>query len=371
MSGQEPANKPTISVAVMTHPQRLSLAHALVNSLKCNANLVVDSQPDGPPSPLRAAIGAWSRCPDNTTHHMVLQDDIRPSANFFELAYDAVCRRPESLISLYANSVSWNGAAARVALLAGYQWVTPPAGDYFPTLATIMPCFIAHSFAEYARSFADIERDDDLLLARFVSKYGHKTALRIPNLVEHDEHPSISGHDNHGIRRSVAFQGERSWSENSRQLASFFALPALFQRQALIRVPVSPLGDRWHTLTRVQHLRLVDASWPSVCDAAEEAILAIPDMPERMASARRYLRQLYLAGFSLGWVVATISREQGSTPIRGIWRDLALRTYVEAGFLWDAARIKWINHVEHLVELCSAAVIAGEVAVARKNASGL
>jgi hypothetical protein len=90
-----------------------------------------------------------------------------------------------------------------------------------------------------------------------------------------------------------------------------------------------------------------------------------------MASARRYLRQLYLAGFSLGWVVATISREQGSTPIRGIWRDLALRTYVEAGFLWDAARIKWINHVEHLVELCSAAVIAGEVAVARKNASGL
>jgi hypothetical protein len=357
-----------LSMAVMTHPSRLDAAHRLAGAITGPVTVVVDPQPDGPPSALRTAVRAWSHCPVDTTHHLVLQDDIRLAASFREQATEAARRHPGRLIALYANSTSWNGAAARAAMLAGYGWVATTPDDYFPTLATIMPCAVAHDFATYAGPLSVTRCDDDQVLKMFIAMRGHRTALRVPNLVQHEEQPSLIGNDDQGIRRSVAFPGRLDSATGFSHLESLPGWPAFIRRRALLRMPSRLGGPRWRTLSRTQHLAELRVGWDRIAGPAECVLerLGRP-LPERRAAARLFLRELRLAALSLGWVVATVGPHQ--EPIRRTRRsDVALTSYIEAGLGFDPAMLRWQSRFELLLEFADNAVDEGFALGARRSA---
>jgi hypothetical protein len=343
-----------LSITVMTHPRRAEPARRLAGMT--GAGLVVDPDPDGPPSALRTAAVAWSRCPEGSTHHMVLQDDVSPSARLWPAVERALARDPEQILALYQNLASWNGARARVAVLAGYSWLVPTLQDYFPTLAVVMPCAAAHLFAKHAEAFDPVrERDDDQVLARFLSQGGYRTAMSIPALVEHQELPSLSGYDHVGIRRSVCFQGETALPEQDRVLDALPAWPMFVARQSMLKAP-SRLGrERWQVMTRSAHLRLVGVKWRQVRDATGDMMSTV-DLVERRSKSRRFLNETWLAGHTLGWTLARIGA--GSVVRDGV-RDDAVKTYLEAGLCYQGPVDLWQRNFPFLLDFTWGAIEHG------------
>lgn len=342
-----------LSTTVMTHPRRAEPARRLAEAT--GADLVVDPDPDGPPSALRTAAVAWSRCPEGTTHHLVLQDDVWPSAHLPAAVERALDRDPEQILALYQNLASWNGARARVAFLAGYSWLVPTLQDYFPTLAVVMPCAAAHLFAKHAEAFDPLrERDDDQVLARFLAQGGYRTAMSIPALVEHQELPSLSGYDHVGIRRSVCFQADVPLADE-RVLDGVPAWPMFVARQSMLKAP-SRLGrERWQVMTRSAHLRLVGLTWSQVRDAAGDALSTV-DLVERRSKSRRFLNETWLAGHTLGWTLAQVG---ASSVTRDPLRDDAVKTYLEAGLCYQGPVDLWQRNFPALLDFTWQAIEHG------------
>lgn len=353
-----------LSFAVMTHARRAHLAQALAMALPGPMQVVTDPDPDGWPSPLRTATAAWSWCAPDATHHLVLQDDVLLTDSFAELAMRAAARYPHHLVGLYANATSWNGAAARVALLAGFGWITPLATEYFPTLATIMPCPVAHEFASYAATRTGLAVNDDETLASFAAKSGIRTVLRVPSLVEHGTEPSLTGHAYQGPRHSVAFSGTAQPPGSLPHLPGHIALPALIQRRALLHLP-GPDGAGWHSLTRPAHLALIRRAWPEVRWYADR--MAAGKHPERAAAANRYCREVSLAAMSLGWAVARLCARHGTTPLGDPWPELVLRRYIESGLSSERAQARWSGRHEALLALAGEAYLSGAAAMNKEN----
>lgn len=342
-----------LSTTVMTHPRRAEPARRLAEAT--GADLVVDPDPHGPPSALRTAAVAWSRCPEGTTHHLVLQDDVWPSAHLRTAVERALDRDPEQILALYQNLASWNGARARVAFLAGYSWLVPTLQDYFPTLAVVMPCAAAHLFAKHAEAFDPLrERDDDQVLARFLAQGGYRTAMSVPALVEHQELPSLSGYDHVGIRRSVCFQADEPLADE-RVLDDVPAWPMFVARQSMLKAP-SRLGrERWQVMTRSAHLRLVGLKWAQVRDAAGDA-LSTADPVERRSKSRRFLNETWLAGHTLGWTLAQVGT---ASVARDPLRDHAVRTYLEAGLCYQGPVDLWQPNFPALLDFTWQAIEHG------------
>src|SRR5213079_488995 len=111
-----------ISSAVMTHPRRLPRARELAATLGLDA-VVVDPDPDGPPSALRTALAAWGAAAPGATHHLVLQDDVSAPASLRDLVRRSVRRHPADALAFYAAWNTRNGSAVRLAALVGAGWV--------------------------------------------------------------------------------------------------------------------------------------------------------------------------------------------------------------------------------------------------------
>ncbi|WP_218922737.1 hypothetical protein [Streptomyces vietnamensis] len=107
-----------LSSAVMTHPVRLAQAKELVARLGLD-HLVVDPDPDGPPSALRTALLAWAAADPGAGHHLVVQDDVDAPAELLEIVARAAARFPDEALVHYTNRHARNGAAARLAALDG------------------------------------------------------------------------------------------------------------------------------------------------------------------------------------------------------------------------------------------------------------
>lgn len=353
-----------LSTVVMCHPRRADMAYRLAGRLTeltgTDARTVFDPDPDGPPSALRTAVQAWAYCDGTATHHAVFQDDIEPTGNLRVLLTRAVREHPDAVLTFYANSTSWNGAAGRAALLAGYTWVTPTSREYFPTLAVVMPCPVAHAFsAEAAERLAHKETDDDEVLVQFLLRTGTPALLRVPNLVQHGWSPSLSGYDSDPvhhpdqfgqIRRSVCFGEETAAVPVEAHLDTLPGWPHFSQRRALLCLP-SRLGRaRWQTQTRTNQLRVLGTTMEAVNREAESALAAIGTAPERPAAARRFVRELYLAGYGLGWVVAGI-RGGGPVPERTPVHDAAVNSYLDAGLCKLSTAERWHPYREALLDL--------------------
>lgn len=130
--------KPQVSSAVMTHPVRLAQAQDLAERLRLDG-LALDPAPEGPPSALRTALVAWSAAAPEASHHLVVQDDVDAPAELLEIVTGAAARFPDEALVFYTNWHARNGAAARLAALAGASWVRAVPDEFTPSLAVCLP----------------------------------------------------------------------------------------------------------------------------------------------------------------------------------------------------------------------------------------
>ncbi|MEV0375011.1 hypothetical protein AB0I10_35445 [Streptomyces sp. NPDC050636] len=189
-----------VSSAVMTHPVRRDQAEALATRLGLGG-LAMDPDPNGAPSALRTALVAWSAVSDTATHHLVVQDDVAAPPELLGLVAGSASRFPEDALIFYTNWHARNGAAARLAALAGAGWVRAVPEEFAPTLAICLPADMATGFRRFARDSA--ERHDDEVMAMFLRQVGRAGLLSVPNVVEHIGTSSINGHASQGVRRAV------------------------------------------------------------------------------------------------------------------------------------------------------------------------
>lgn len=189
-----------LSAVVMTHPRRQAQAARLAARLAV-PSVVLDPQPESSPSPLRTAVEAWRRMDADSTHHLVLQDDIDADASLLTMVAVGAARHPRAAVAYYANWDSRNGAAVHLAALAGASWVRAHPEDYTPSLALCLPADVGLGFATYARDIT-IKNDDETMSA-YLRDAGCATYLAVPTPVEHLGDVSISDMDFQGIRRSA------------------------------------------------------------------------------------------------------------------------------------------------------------------------
>ncbi|MEU5162234.1 hypothetical protein AB0G74_21865 [Streptomyces sp. NPDC020875] len=190
-----------VSSAVMTHPVRRVQAQELCDRLGLGG-LAVDPEPDGPPSALRTALVAWSRVADGATHQLMIQDDVAAPDDFVDLVSHCADRFPADALAYYTNWHARNGAAARLAALAGAGWVRAVPEEFTPTLAIVLPVATADAFRRHAAETG--ERHDDEVMAGFLAGRGSSALLAVPTVTEHTGTSSINGHGAvQGIRLAV------------------------------------------------------------------------------------------------------------------------------------------------------------------------
>ncbi|MFF5211930.1 hypothetical protein [Streptosporangium sp. NPDC000396] len=343
--------QPVMSSAVMAHPRRAVDARRLAAELGRGTAVVFDPDPGGRPSPLRTAARAWASCPPGSTHHLVVQDDAEPARDFWPLVERAVHSHPERVLTLYANSASWNGSVARVAMFAGHTWVTPMTDEYFPSLAVVMPCATAHGFAEAATAAARAgEADDDEVMVRFLATQALPPLLRTPNLVEHRELASLSGWDFQGVRKAVCFQSRHLAAAVESCAPDIPAWPRFDHRRSLLRMPSRRGRARWQTQTRSGHLAAVGLPWGAVRAAAAQVMDRLRPLPERRAAAHRLVREVYLSAFTLGFTAAVVNPDAEPLRNRTSLSDAALLSYVEGGLCRPQAVERWASRFDLLVD---------------------
>ncbi|MER7046582.1 hypothetical protein [Streptomyces jumonjinensis] len=227
-----------VSSAVMTHPVRRAQAEELCARLGLGG-LAMDPDPDGDPSALRTALVAWSRIAEGATHQLMIQDDVAAPRDLLDLVAHCADRFPDDALAYYTNWHARNGAAARLAALAGAGWVRAVPEEFTPTLAIVLPVALADAFRAYAGKTG--ERHDDEVMAAFLRQDGRRSALlAVPTVTEHTGTSSINGHAAQGVRKAVCPAGsddarpaltrgwvleELDWLPYMRYGAGFIRLP--------------------------------------------------------------------------------------------------------------------------------------------------
>jgi len=190
-----------LSAAIMAHPSRLGAAARLRETLADLApEVIVDPDPDGPPSPARTAVRAWAAAAPDATHHLVLQDDARPAAGFAAAVRAAVAARPDDALCLFTEWASLTSYAVRLAAARGEGWARV-CDPYTPTVALVLPARAARAVADATPSVPQ----DDVLVTEVRHGLGLDAWAVVPNLVEHDTGPSLAGNGRQGLRRSACF----------------------------------------------------------------------------------------------------------------------------------------------------------------------
>jgi hypothetical protein len=130
----------TISAAVMCYPARRNWADALAREISDLRPVVAeDPNPDDAPSTIRTALSAWEAIRADSSHHLVLQDDVLLAERFVQQTAAAAAQFPDCILALYSTWYTANGSAARLAALSDASWVEAVPGDYVPTPALVVP----------------------------------------------------------------------------------------------------------------------------------------------------------------------------------------------------------------------------------------
>ena len=198
--------RPQISTVVMHHPSRgPEISALLAATADLMPRVVIDPDPQGPSSPLRTAKQAWAAVAEGATHHLVLQDDVEPCADFAEHLTQAVQARPEDVIALGVfSTAARNSYPVRRAAVAGEPWAVLVPGEFVPAQGLLMPAGRARALARFLAELPDELRDDDAFIDLFCRIEDLTVVATVPNLLEHvgDRSTANAGH---GIRRMAAF----------------------------------------------------------------------------------------------------------------------------------------------------------------------
>ncbi|WP_186315703.1 hypothetical protein [Catellatospora sichuanensis] len=188
-----------LSTVIMTHPARADRAQALADELvKLSPVLVVD---DGAPGRgnLGNAVRAWAAVGADATHHLVLQDDVMPCDGFAEQLHRAVRARPDDAVSLFCEWGSRTAGLVRAAAWQGWSWARA-VDVYTPSQGLVLP---RQAALDFAASVEDPSGADDLALSAHLRATGRRTLVTVPNLVEHDDHLSLTGNGFQGLRHAA------------------------------------------------------------------------------------------------------------------------------------------------------------------------
>lgn len=224
-----------ISLAIATHPVRKELAEALAQACEpVPADIIYDPDPDGPPSALRTAALAWSSAPSWATHHVVLQDDVRP-CNSFEVALRRTLRlEPTAVMSLFTLWTGKGSQLVRLAATADFRCVGAADLSCLSSPGLAMPVDHALEYGKYLAEGSPITGwRDAAKLQDFVRERRLPVILSVPCLIEHDIVTSTSllpHRARKGIRKAAYFEPNLSSDQRSatfRHLRSLRALPYL------------------------------------------------------------------------------------------------------------------------------------------------
>ncbi|QGQ19874.1 hypothetical protein GC089_12445 [Cellulomonas sp. JZ18] len=196
--------------------------------------VVLDPDPDGPPSTVRTARRAWRPWHASATHHLLLQDDVTLPPDFGRHVTAAVAARPDAALSFFSEWGSFTSHALRVGAYAGYPWVRQP-DTYLATQALVLPVGHADALAHLLAG-ADLDEPDDHAVHRYVTGAGIEHLVSSPNLVQHDDRPSVVGNGAMGARRATvplaaSAPPSATWWRGD-ALTSLRRVPSVFWRHA-------------------------------------------------------------------------------------------------------------------------------------------
>lgn len=347
------ATGPVISAVVMHHPAR-GPVDALVDACRpLDVRVVEDPDPSGPPSPLRTAKVAWAAIAPGATHHLVLQDDVTPVADFAEHLHHVVRNRDRHALALYTNWNSpHNAYLVRSAAVSGQVWAPLGHHEWVPTLGLVLPADAARRLAEHLATFPDDYRDDDEAVVTFCAKEGHPVVATVPHLLEHGNGPSLAGNAAHGPRHATVPAGARVLPVDRWSTPGVDAFPA---RRSQARSPVAvELRDsrctvrvlRPHVGEPLEHPFGWDwADWSWWLGADPQVVAsAVADLPVPSGAAHlpgRLRTEVGAAAFLLGFDASHTAWPGGAPSAVGpapgaalpghAERDAAIRTWVLSG----------------------------------------
>jgi hypothetical protein len=341
-----------LSTVIMYHPSRAELIPSLLDACgPLAARVVEDPDPTGFPSPLRTAKRAWAASLPGATHHLVLQDDVRPSAHFAQQLTAAIRARPDDAIALYVHWHSpLNAYLTRLAAVSGSAWAALSYREWVPTLGLVLPAAEADGLAEWLAGYPDEVRDDDELVVEYCAARGLRVLATVPNLVDHDEGPSLTWNQAVAVHRATVTAGDRvptpaDWADQ--RLLENGLLTRAYDTGAVgfsVEIQDSQCGIRLlpgvdetiGTLFTWQWMDAVGAIGVpgyDILDSLAAHLATSTDAASLTSTSadRSLLREVWAAGYLLGWDSARLRGAQPVDPARLPVRVSVVESWLRSG----------------------------------------
>lgn len=146
---------------------------------------------------------SWGNIPAQSTHHLVLQDDMLPCKNFIPALYEVIRTKPENIVHIFASNM-----AAKRSLTAGKHWYTTVDGSWGGSIILPRKHFGWCEWADgYLQDFSPI--CDDTRLDHYAICNQEPIWCVTPSLIEHIGYDkSLIGNQPSKWRMSKTYIGE-------------------------------------------------------------------------------------------------------------------------------------------------------------------
>jgi GR25 family glycosyltransferase involved in LPS biosynthesis len=162
-----------ITVAIMAHPSRRKHVEWMLTKL---GNVPISWDDTG--KVWENARTAWQMFHSDSTHHMVLQDDISMCADFMVAVEHCVSLRPEAPMSFHLPRPIVDRAVAD-----GFNWIK--VKHYVGAQAVIMPVWLVKEFLDWMSHDKQPHAWDDMNQRRFFNTTNKQVFVPVPLLVNH------------------------------------------------------------------------------------------------------------------------------------------------------------------------------------------
>lgn len=197
-----------LGVAIMGCVERLDNINQIIMQLmnegvpEDRIYLVLDTEKEGCAITNRRA---WNARNVNQTHHLVLQDDVALSTDFYQGLHAIIKARPNHLINLFCYSDKIVDASGSWAKSRAYLWAQ----------GILMSSELADDYEQWIveNVSPDYTANDDVIMALWCLYTKRDMWVTIPSLVEHldDKYKSLLKHNGWGkVRKAKRFIGTQS-----------------------------------------------------------------------------------------------------------------------------------------------------------------
>lgn len=188
-----------IEVIIQHHPRRAHMLPRLLSQFsQLKARAITDQFPDDEmPNPWRTYRHCLSQIKADSTHAVILQDDVTLCPGFEVAVQAAIAAQPDRLIALFiAGTPSEYVFPVHAASDAGRPWAVVGNSRWCPCVAVVWPYRLFVPLIEFVdlQNWPDVIRADDEILGRYLRAIDEPIWATVPNLVEHtDDVESLLG----------------------------------------------------------------------------------------------------------------------------------------------------------------------------------